>query len=151
MQHALFNQSRVENQVAALALPAHGLVIGNIITSWVCNCREMTCSVTNCSCCHWDLNSFTIPARAAHSLTFWWPWSYHTSHHHHLLSFHSFMCSLNQLGYCSAFSHESHLCRAWNQKEEQGNNEVPVSVATNTILRAAHFLSLRIELRVRTN
>lgn len=30
--YVLFNQSWIENQVAALAFPADGLVIGNIIT-----------------------------------------------------------------------------------------------------------------------
>ena len=84
----VLHQSRIEYGVAALALPSHGLVVGDVVASGVFNrrgCIEMTCSVAVKLRNNRHLNCLAMSTRAASSLASWWPWAYLISHYHHLL------------------------------------------------------------------
>jgi hypothetical protein len=89
-------KSRIENEVPTLALPAHGLVVGDAIPSGVRNCRrEMASPLDFHLRRNGDLNCLAVPAWAAPSLAPWWPWSYLGSHHPpHFLLFYPFLYTM---------------------------------------------------------
>lgn len=91
-------QSGIENEVAALAFPAHRLVVRAAIPSRICNTWGCTRSIELASSVVlnlWDnrnLNCLTVPTRATPLLTPWWPWPYLSSHHPcHFLHFYPFL------------------------------------------------------------
>lgn len=70
--------SGVENEVTTFAFPAHGLVVGIVVSSGISNCRELWrvyLSVPHLWVCRY-LNSLTVSTWPAPSVTFWGPWAY---------------------------------------------------------------------------
>lgn len=76
-------ESGVEDEVAALAFPTHGLIVGVVITSGVGNstndCWRVCVGSLDLGVCR-HLNGFTVSAWVAPSLAFWWPWTDLSSH-----------------------------------------------------------------------